>query len=81
MSKRSGTFVTSWGTRGSGPGQMSGLHGIAVDRNKRVYVADRSNHRIQVFDEKGTFLDQWPNLRQPNEGWEVWFTCLSAASS
>jgi len=64
---RNGTFVKAWGTRGSEPGQMSGLHGIAVDKNRRVYVADRSNHRIQVFDEDGKFLDLWPNLRQPND--------------
>lgn len=62
----SGAFVRQWGTRGSGPGQFSGLHGIDADRNGRVYVADRSNHRIQIFDAKGTLLDIWENLRQPN---------------
>src|SRR6266568_4040291 len=46
---KNGTFVKSWGTRGNAPGQMSGLHGIAVDKNRRIYLADRSNHRIQVF--------------------------------
>jgi DNA-binding beta-propeller fold protein YncE len=46
---------------------MSGLHGIAVDKNRRIYVADRSNHRIQVFDENGALLDVWPGLRQPND--------------
>lgn len=64
---RNGAFITAWGTRGSGPGQFSGPHGIATDRNRRVYVADRTNHRIQVFDEHGKFLDQWPGLRQAND--------------
>src|SRR5207244_10750207 len=64
---RNGTFVASWGTRGSAPGQLSGVHGIASDRRGRVYVADRSNHRIQVFDQNGTSIDIWPNLRQPND--------------
>jgi DNA-binding beta-propeller fold protein YncE len=64
---RHGAFVAAWGTRGSGPGQFSGPHGIATDRNRRVYVADRTNHRIQVFDEHGKFLDQWPGLRQAND--------------
>ena len=57
----------AWGTRGNGPGQLSGPHGIATDRNRRVYVADRANHRIQIFDENGTYLDQWTGLRQPND--------------
>jgi streptogramin lyase len=64
---KTGKFLRAWGTRGSAPGQLNGPHGIATDRNRRIYVADRSNHRIQVFDEHGTFLDQWPNLRQPND--------------
>ena len=64
---KNGTFLMAWGTRGNGPGQLSGPHGIATDRNRRVYVADRSNHRIQIFDESGTYLDQWTNLRQPND--------------
>lgn len=64
---RNGVFLKAWGSRGSGPGELSGVHGIAVDRERRVYVADRTNHRIQVFDENGGFLDLWPNLRQPND--------------
>jgi DNA-binding beta-propeller fold protein YncE len=64
---RNGAFVTSWGSRGNGPGQLSGPHGIATDRNRRVYVADRTNHRIQIFDENGRYLDQRPGLRQPND--------------
>jgi sugar lactone lactonase YvrE len=64
---RNGTFLGEWGTRGAGPGQLTGVHGIAVDKSGRVYVADRSNHRVQVFDQKGTVLDIWPNLRQPND--------------
>ena len=64
---KNGHFVAAWGSRGNGPGQFSGLHGIATDRNRRVYVADRTNHRIQVFDEQGRFLDLWPGLRQAND--------------
>ena len=64
---RNGVFVMAWGMRGSGPGQFSGPHGIATDRNRRVYVADRTNHRLQIFDENGKYLDQWPGLRQAND--------------
>ena len=64
---KNGTFLAAWGSRGNGQGLLSGVHGIAVDRDRRVYVADRTNHRIQVFDENGKYLDMWPNLRQPND--------------
>lgn len=63
---KGGTFVKQWGTRGSGPGQFVGLHGIDADPSGRVYVADRGNSRIQVFDADGNHLDTWPNLRFPN---------------
>ena len=55
----------TWGTPGTGPGQFNLPHAIEIDRNRRVYVADRLNSRIQIFDENGKFLDQWPNIRRP----------------
>jgi hypothetical protein len=64
---RNGAFVGAFGSRGNGEGQLAGVHGVAVDAQRRIYVADRSNHRIQVFDENGKFLDLWPGLRQPND--------------
>jgi streptogramin lyase len=53
---RHGDWVKSWGERGTGPGQFNLPHAIAVDRNNHVYVGDRSNRRIQVFDADGAFL-------------------------
>jgi hypothetical protein len=50
-----GVFVKSWGSRGSDPSQFKTAHGIAVDANGNVYVGDRGNHRIQVFDNNGNF--------------------------
>jgi streptogramin lyase len=44
---------------------MNTVHAIAVDKNRRVYISDRANSRIQVFDENGKFLDAWPNVRRP----------------
>jgi DNA-binding beta-propeller fold protein YncE len=38
---------------------------VAVDRSQRVFVADRNNNRIQIFDAQGKFLDQWTNVRSP----------------
>src|SRR5579864_2483841 len=62
---KDGKFIKMWGTRGTGPGQFNTPHSITVDRNRRVYVSDRANNRIQVFDENGTFLDAFPNIQQP----------------
>lgn len=54
-----GKFLFQWGTKGSGPGQFDLVHGVVLDRDGRVYVSDRSNGRIQVFDANGHFLKQW----------------------
>ena len=64
---RNGRYVMSWGTRGTENGQFNAVHGLAVDRNRRVYVADRGNKRVQVFDENGRHLATWPNIRFPND--------------
>ena len=52
----SGDWVKSWGVRGSQAGQFNLPHAIVVDRNDNIYVGDRSNRRIQVFDTEGRFL-------------------------
>jgi hypothetical protein len=51
-----GDWVKSWGEYGTGPGQFRLPHQIVADRNNNLYVGDRSNHRIQVFDTEGKFL-------------------------
>ncbi len=53
---REGNWIKSWGEPGAGPGQFSTPHSIAVDDRGNVYVADRGNGRIQVFDGDGRFL-------------------------
>jgi sugar lactone lactonase YvrE len=55
---KNGDWVKSWGDRGSGPGQFNTPHSIATDSKGNVYVADRGNRRIQVFDGDGNFLRQ-----------------------
>jgi DNA-binding beta-propeller fold protein YncE len=52
---KNGNWVKSWGSKGTGPGQFIIPHSIAIDRNDNVYVGDRTNHRIQVFDTDGNF--------------------------
>jgi DNA-binding beta-propeller fold protein YncE len=66
-----GKFVTQWGELGSLPGQFSLPHAIAMDSNGRLYVADRNNGRVQIFDQNGKFLDEWRNLAVP---WTVRIT-------
>ena len=44
---------------------MNTVHSISIDAKRRLYVADRANSRIQVFDENGKFLDVWPNIKRP----------------
>lgn len=62
-----GQYESEWGTKGDGPGQFDLPHGITVDAAGRIYVCDRSNSRIQVFDEAGAFLQQWkgPHVGRP----------------
>jgi hypothetical protein len=60
-----GNKILEWGMRGTPPnerrpGYMNNVHGIAVNpETRRVYVNDRNNGRVQVFDENGTFIDEW----------------------
>jgi DNA-binding beta-propeller fold protein YncE len=63
---RDARFLAAWGEKSPArgdrtPGRFNNVHGIAIDhQTRRVFVNDRANQRIQVFDEHGRFLDQWP---------------------
>jgi hypothetical protein len=67
----SGKFVKAWGTMGTAPGEFSLPHAIALDSKGRLYVADRNNARVQVFDQKGELLSEWRNIVVP---WGFWVT-------
>ncbi len=62
----SGRLLFSWGESGSDPGQFNIAHNICCDADGWVYVADRENHRVQVFDGKGRYETQWNNLHRPS---------------
>ncbi len=61
-----GELLRTWGQQGTGPGEFGTVHNLAVDQDGRVYVCDRSNDRIQVFDSEGQFLTQW-DIPGPND--------------
>jgi DNA-binding beta-propeller fold protein YncE len=60
-----GRHLFSWGEPGDGPGQFNLPHGIALDRQGLVYVADRENSRIQVFNPGGRFVTAWADVARP----------------
>ena len=62
---KDGTFIKCWGTKGSGAGEMNVPHNIVMDSEGRLYVADRSNKRIQVFDQDGKYLNQMSQFGAP----------------
>ena len=68
---KDGAFITSWGSYGTEPGEFNLLHTIATDANGNVYVGDRSNRRIQVFDNDGNFRYQITGIGAP------WAICIT----
>jgi DNA-binding beta-propeller fold protein YncE len=60
-----GRLIKTWGEPGTDPGQFNIVHNIATDADGFVYVADRENHRVQVFDGNGRYETQWNNLHRP----------------
>jgi DNA-binding beta-propeller fold protein YncE len=54
-----GEYLMEWGGSGDGPGQFNQPHALAMDSQGRLFVADRGNNRIQIFDQNGRFLDEW----------------------
>jgi streptogramin lyase len=60
-----GELILSWGEPGAGKGQFRLPHNIWIDKQDRVWIPDRENHRVQIFDTEGTFLDEWIDLWRP----------------
>jgi hypothetical protein len=65
---KNGDWVKSWGDKGTGPGQFRLPHAIVADRNNNIYVGDRTNRRIQVFDTEGKFLRMFTIDVAPDPG-------------
>jgi len=62
---KDGEYVTQWGRKGAGDGEFNLVHDVCLDRQGRVYVADRTNARVQIFDGQGKFLGKWTHLGSP----------------
>src|SRR6187200_1757904 len=63
---KDGKFIKEWGHKGSGPGEISEPHTIAMDSRGRLFVGDRENNRIQIFDQDGKLLDEWRQFGRPS---------------
>jgi hypothetical protein len=75
-----GKRLMEFGNRvGSGPGEFRAPHSIAIDRRGRIYVGDRGNYRIQIFDQGGGYLDSWPDVHARSMGIDkndrLWVIC------
>jgi DNA-binding beta-propeller fold protein YncE len=60
-----GRLLKSWGEAGTGPGEFNIPHNLCCDPDGWIYVADRENHRVQVFDGEGKYETEWHNLHRP----------------
>jgi hypothetical protein len=63
---KNGAYVKEWGTRGTGPGQFEAPHALAIDSRGRLFVADRPNSRIEIFDQDGNLLAEWKQFGRPS---------------
>jgi DNA-binding beta-propeller fold protein YncE len=63
---KDGTFIKTWGKKGMGPGEFDTPHALAMDSRGRLFVGDRNNNRIQIFDQDGNFIDQWTQFSRPS---------------
>ena len=62
-----GTFLKSFGRPGDGPGELRIPHGMTFGPDGRLYVADRGNHRVQIFDQDGDYLDEYRKFGRPSD--------------
>jgi DNA-binding beta-propeller fold protein YncE len=62
---KDGRFIKTWGRKGTARGEFDVPHSLAMDSQGRLFVADLQNYRIQIFDQEGTFLDEWTQFGMP----------------
>jgi hypothetical protein len=63
---KNGKFIKTWGKKGMGPGEFDVVHTLGLDSRGRLFVGDRQNNRIQIFDPDGKFIAQWYQFGRPS---------------
>jgi hypothetical protein len=63
---KDGKFIKEFGKKGTGPGEFDGPHALAFDSKGRLFVGDRTNNRIQIFDQNGKFIAEWKQFGRPS---------------
>ncbi len=63
---KDGRLIKTWGKKGTAPGEFDQPHALAMDSKGRLFVGDRGNNRIQIFDQDGNFLEQWTEFSRPS---------------
>jgi sugar lactone lactonase YvrE len=61
-----GRLIKTWGRFGKGPGEFDQPHALAMDSKGRLFVGDRGNNRIQIFDQDGTYITEWAQFSRPS---------------
>jgi streptogramin lyase len=63
---KDGKLIKTWGKPGTGPGEFDQPHALAMDSQGRLFVGDRNNNRIQIFDQEGMFVAEWKQFSRPS---------------
>ena len=63
---KNGKFIKAWGSKGTGRGEFDVIHALAFDNEGRLFVGDRANNRIQIFDQDGNFVAEWKQFSRPS---------------
>ena len=63
---KDGRYIKEWGKTGSGRGEFNQPHALDIDPQGRLFIADRSNSRLQIFDQDGNFIDEWKQFGRPS---------------
>ena len=63
---KTGKLIKTWGKRGTGPGEFDQPHALAMDSKGRLFVGDRNNNRVQVFDQDGKYLEEFKQFSRPS---------------
>jgi sugar lactone lactonase YvrE len=63
---KDGILIKRWGQTGTGPGEFDQPHALAMDSKGRLFIGDRNNNRIQIFDQDGKYLEEWKQFSRPS---------------